>query len=99
MRVFLKTKFTRNSCSISVLTKEQKIELIDSWYGFDPINDEEEKIMCHSAVIHNEQSAKSNAAVHKREWLAQMRPSEGCKELCNEKNCQKRGVCSDSTES
>ena len=83
---------------MSVLTKEQKIEQIDTWYGFYPINDEEEKSMCHFAVIHNKKRTNSNAAVHKPEWIAKTRPSGGYKELFND-TFQKRGVCSDSTES
>ncbi len=60
---FFETLVTGNSSTMSVLTKGQKIELIDTWYAFDPINDEEEKITGHFAVIYYERRANSNSAV------------------------------------
>ena len=75
---------------MSVLTKEQKIELLDTWCGFDPINDEEQKIMCHFAVIHDEKRAHSNTTVDKPEWLTKIRPLGGYKELFNKKHLPKK---------
>ncbi len=41
---------------MSVLTKENNTELVDTWYVFGAINDEEERIMCLFDAIHNEKS-------------------------------------------
>ncbi len=69
---------------MSSLTDEQKAELIDRWYGFEPINEEEEKVMCHFATIFSDWAADRNSTVLKAHWLAKMRLENGYKELFNE---------------
>ena len=72
------------SSTMSSLTDEQTVELIDQWYQFGPINEEEEKVMCHFATIFNGWVADCSSTVLKAQWRAKMRPENGYKVLLND---------------
>ncbi len=69
---------------MSSLTVEQKIELIDRCYGFEHVDEEEGKVICHFATIFGGWNADRNSTALKAQWLARMRPESGYKVLFNE---------------
>ena len=68
---------------MSSVRDEQNPELIERWYGLEPINEEEEKVMCHFATIFSLWAADRNSTDVKAQWFARMRPENGYKLLLN----------------
>ncbi len=78
---------------MSRLTNERRAELIDQWYSFEPINEEEEKIMCNFFKFFDDWITDKHRTVLKTAWLARMRPGNNYKELFNEGTRSIKDIC------